>query len=100
MPNALLLAAAGQYPRAQGRRGTTHPRAVPSSVRDWLGADHGTDRQRGVLIAPTTSSSCCDSSYHLIVARQSTRLDHSSLTYPYVGHTEVIQERRCGTSGL
>jgi hypothetical protein len=35
-----LLAAAGQYPKAQGRRGTTHPRAVPSAVRDWLGADH------------------------------------------------------------
>jgi hypothetical protein len=83
MPNALLLAAAGQYPRAQGRRGTTHPRAIPSSVRDWLGADHGTDRQRRFLIAPTTSSSCCDSSYRLIVARQSTRLDHSSFTYPY-----------------
>jgi hypothetical protein len=27
-------------PRAQGRHGTTHPRAVPSAVRDWLGADH------------------------------------------------------------
>src|SRR6266446_1873129 len=40
MPNALLLAAAGQYPKAQGHRGTTHPRAVPSAVRDWLGADH------------------------------------------------------------
>ena len=25
MPNALLLAAAGQYPKARGRRGTTHP---------------------------------------------------------------------------
>ena len=60
MPNALLLAAAGQYPKAQGRRGTTHPRAVPSSVRDWLGADHGTDRQRGFLIAPTTSSPSCN----------------------------------------
>src|ERR1035438_2247268 len=40
MPNALLLAAAGQYPKAQGRRGTRHARAVPSAVRDWLGADH------------------------------------------------------------
>ena len=56
MPNALLLAAAGRYPKAQGRRGTTHPRAVPSAVRDWLGADHQTDRRRGFPIAPATSS--------------------------------------------
>jgi hypothetical protein len=40
MPTARLLAAAGQYPTAQGRRGTTHPRAIPSAVRDWLDADH------------------------------------------------------------
>ncbi|HXZ30737.1 MAG TPA: hypothetical protein VEH30_00530 [Terriglobales bacterium] len=40
MPNALLLAAADQYPKAQARRhGTTHPKAVPTAVRDWLGAD-------------------------------------------------------------
>jgi hypothetical protein len=60
MPNARLLAAAVQYPKAQGRRGTTHPRAVPSSVRDWLGTDHRTDRQRGFVIAPTTSSPSCN----------------------------------------
>src|SRR6185369_12674031 len=30
-------AAARRYPTAPGRRGTTHPTAVPSSVRDWLG---------------------------------------------------------------
>ena len=40
MPDARLLAAAGRYPKAQGRRGTRHPRAVPSAVRDWLGAGH------------------------------------------------------------
>jgi hypothetical protein len=40
MPTALLLAAAGQYPKVQGRHDTTHPRAVPSAVRDWSVADH------------------------------------------------------------
>ncbi len=40
MPNARLLAAAGRYPKAQGRRGTTHPGAVPSAVREWLAAGH------------------------------------------------------------
>jgi hypothetical protein len=38
MPNALWLAAAGQYPKAEGRRGMTHPRVTLSAVRDWLGA--------------------------------------------------------------
>jgi hypothetical protein len=28
--------------------------------RDWLGADHGSDRRRGLLIAPTTSSPPCN----------------------------------------
>src|SRR5207247_7202502 len=57
-------------PKAQGRRGTTYPRAVPSAVRDWLGADHGTDRQRRFLIAPTTSFPPCNRSCCLILARQ------------------------------
>ena len=45
-PNAVALTADGkrllvaEAARAQGHRGTTHPRAVPSAVRDWLGADH------------------------------------------------------------
>jgi len=42
--------------KAQGRRGTTHPKAVPTAVRDWSGAGHRTGRQRGFLIAPTSSS--------------------------------------------
>jgi len=61
MPNALLLTAAGQYPKAQARRhGTTHPRVVPPSVRDWLDADRRTDRQRGFLIAPTNFIPPCN----------------------------------------
>jgi hypothetical protein len=55
MPHALSLAAAGRYPTVRDRRGMTHPRAVPSSVRDWLAAGHRTDRQRGFLIARATS---------------------------------------------
>jgi hypothetical protein len=38
MPNARWLAAAVQYAMAQGRHGTTHPRAVPSTVRGWVPA--------------------------------------------------------------
>lgn len=38
MPTAQLLAVDGQYPKAQDRHGTTHPRAIPSSVRDWSAA--------------------------------------------------------------
>ena len=68
MPAALWPAAAGQYPKAQGLRGTTHPRAVPSVVRDWSGAGHGTDPQRGFPIAPATSPPSCTRSCYLIVA--------------------------------
>ncbi len=65
MPNALLPAAAGQYPKAQGRRGTTHPRAVPSAVRDWLAAGHGTDRQRSLRqLRPLPATDLAASSWH------------------------------------
>lgn len=77
-PNARWLAAAGRYPKAQGRRGTMHPRAVPSAVRGWSGADRGTDRQRRFLIARTSSSRPCDWSPHLIVTCRCTGFDDSS----------------------
>src|SRR5262245_6745841 len=53
----ILLAAAGQYPKGQVGLGTTHPTVVSSSFRTSPGAGHGTDRQRGLLIATATSSS-------------------------------------------
>jgi len=51
MPIALSLAAAGQYPKAQDGRGTTHPMVVRLAVRDWWGVDPRTDRQQGFAIA-------------------------------------------------
>ena len=42
-------------PRRAGRRGTTHPRGVRSSVRDWLAAGHRTDRQRQRRIRAASS---------------------------------------------
>src|SRR5215211_2558708 len=54
-PTARPPAAAGRYPTARGRPDRTHPRAVPTSVRDWSAAGHRTGRRPRSLIAPTTS---------------------------------------------
>ena len=52
-PNALSRAAARRRPTAQGRRGTTHPRAVQSSVRDCR---RSTENGSDIIGAPPSSA--------------------------------------------
>src|SRR5205085_5450828 len=56
MPTGQLPAAAGRDPKAPGRRGTTRPRANPSVVRGWSGADHRANRHCDFPVASTTWS--------------------------------------------